>query len=49
MEFQGEMELLIADEIFIAYKRNEAIGFAQIHLRFVVEGTDSTPVGYLEM
>lgn len=34
---------------FLAYDENETIGFAQINLRHdYVEGTKSTPVGYLE-
>lgn len=51
-EFSEEMDSLILKEnavIFIAYKSSEAIGFAQCQLRFdYVEGTDSSPVGYLE-
>jgi aminoglycoside 6'-N-acetyltransferase I len=34
---------------FLAYAENVAIGFAQCQLRYdYVEGTDSSPVGYLE-
>ena len=34
---------------FLAYAEENAIGFAQCQLRYdYVEGTDSTPVGYLE-
>lgn len=35
--------------IFLAFSEDEAIGFAQCQLRHdYVEGTDSSPVGYLE-
>lgn len=35
--------------IFLAFSEEEAIGFAQCQLRHdYVEGTDSSPVGYLE-
>ena len=35
--------------LFLAYERETAIGFAQCQLRHdYVEGTDSSPVGYLE-
>ncbi|MFS0749336.1 aminoglycoside 6'-N-acetyltransferase [Oceanobacillus sp. 1P07AA] len=51
-EFYEEMDSLAVDEnavIFIAYKSSEAIGFAQCQLRYdYVEGTNSSPVGYLE-
>lgn len=51
-ELEKEMELLIEDDnaiILIAYQNNEAMGFAQCQLRVdYVEGTDSSPVGYLE-
>lgn len=34
---------------FLAYREDTAVGFAQCQLRHdYVEGTDSTPVGYLE-
>ena len=34
---------------FLAYREDEAVGFAQCQLRHdYVEGTDSSPVGYLE-
>lgn len=36
-------------KIFLAYHNNEPIGFAQCQLRYdYVEGTSSSPVGYLE-
>jgi aminoglycoside 6'-N-acetyltransferase I len=51
-EFIKDMEQFISKEeafIILAYNRDEAIGFAQCQLRFdYVEGTDSSPVGYLE-
>ena len=51
-EFNEEMAHLINAEnaaIFIAYENDEAIGFAQCQLRTdYVEGTHSSPVGYLE-
>ena len=35
--------------VFLAYRDGEAVGFAQCQLRHdYVEGTDSSPVGYLE-
>lgn len=43
--------LMASDEtaIFLAYEENTAIGFAQCQLRHdYVEGTVSSPVGYLE-
>lgn len=47
-----EMKHLILQNnatIFLAYHNNEAIGFAQCQLRHdYVEGTNSSPVGYLE-
>ncbi|MBE5784760.1 MAG: GNAT family N-acetyltransferase [Clostridiales bacterium] len=47
-----EMELLLSDEgaaIFIAYVENVPAGFAQVQLRRdYVEGTATSPVGYLE-
>lgn len=47
-----EMKHLILQNdatIFLAYYNNEAIGFAQCQLRHdYVEGTSSSPVGYLE-
>ena len=34
---------------FLAYAKDTAVGFAQCQLRYdYVEGTDSTPVGYME-
>ncbi|WP_285399435.1 aminoglycoside 6'-N-acetyltransferase [Lysinibacillus sp. fls2-241-R2A-57] len=51
-EFSEEMGQLINAEnaaIFIAYEDDEAVGFAQCQLRTdYVEGTNSSPVGYLE-
>lgn len=51
-EMQQEFEELIADPecaVFIMYSGDSAIGFAQCQLRRdYVEGTDSSPVGYLE-
>ncbi|WP_223555225.1 aminoglycoside 6'-N-acetyltransferase [Lysinibacillus sphaericus] len=51
-EFSEEMAQLINAEnaaIFLAYEDDEAVGFAQCQLRTdYVEGTDSSPVGYLE-
>ena len=51
-EFIEDMHQFISSEntaIFLAYEGEEAIGFAQCQLRNdYVEGTDSTPVGYLE-
>ncbi|KYG26063.1 aminoglycoside 6'-N-acetyltransferase [Alkalihalobacillus trypoxylicola] len=51
-DFIKEMEELISQSdaiILLAYQGVEVIGFAQCQLRFdYVEGTDTTPVGYLE-
>lgn len=51
-EFAQEMNRFILQDnsiIFLAYHNNEAIGFAQCQLRYdYVEGTSSSPVGYLE-
>lgn len=51
-EFSEEMAQLINAEnatIFLAYEDEEAVGFAQCQLRTdYVEGTHSSPVGYLE-
>jgi aminoglycoside 6'-N-acetyltransferase I len=51
-EFSEQMAQLINEEnasIFLAYEEDEAIGFAQCQLRTdYVEGTHSSPVGYLE-
>ncbi|MFA1821868.1 aminoglycoside 6'-N-acetyltransferase [Virgibacillus oceani] len=51
-EFIQEMTNLIAQpdaKIFLAYHDTEPIGFAQCQLRYdYVEGTSSSPVGYLE-
>ena len=47
-----EMEELIAKPdaaFFLAYEKDSVAGFAQCQLRYdYVEGTDSSPVGYLE-
>ncbi|MED4531440.1 aminoglycoside 6'-N-acetyltransferase [Metabacillus fastidiosus] len=51
-EFIQEMTDLIAQPdatVILAYDDSEAIGFAQCQLRYdYVEGTSSSPVGYLE-
>ncbi|MEI3607172.1 aminoglycoside 6'-N-acetyltransferase [Pseudogracilibacillus sp. SE30717A] len=51
-ELIQEMSLLISQpdaKVFLAYCDNKAIGFAQCQLRYdYVEGTNSSPVGYLE-
>lgn len=51
-EFIQNMEQAIRNPksaIFLAFSEEEAIGFAQCQLRHdYVEGTDSSPVGYLE-
>ena len=51
-EFIQNMKVVIRDEnstVFLAYEKDQAIGFAQCQLRHdYVEGTDSSPVGYLE-
>ena len=51
-EMREDMAALLAREdaaIFLAYDGEKAIGFAQCQLRHdYVEGTDSSPVGYLE-
>lgn len=51
-EMQAEFAEIIAklDAVFfLAYAEETAIGFAQCQLRYdYVEGTDSSPVGYLE-
>ena len=51
-ELIGEMEGVIASSnsaVMLAYQGSEAVGFAQCQLRFdYVEGTSSSPVGYLE-
>ena len=44
-------QLILQDDsnVFLAYQNDEAIGFAQCQLRYdYVEGTSSSPVGYLE-
>lgn len=50
--FEADMKNYILSEdavIFLAYEGQDAIGFAQCQLRTdYVEGTDSSPVGYLE-
>lgn len=51
-EFYQEMEQLISQPdsiVLLAFYDNVAIGFAQCELRYdYVEGTHSSPVGYLE-
>ena len=51
-ELTGEFEKLISQDdavCFLAYAGDTAVGFAQCQLRHdYVEGTDSSPVGYLE-
>lgn len=52
VDFIEDMKSYIADKnsrIFLAFDEDLAIGFAQCQLRTdYVEGTDSSPVGYLE-
>lgn len=51
-DLQGEMEQLLQQQdvfIVLAYSAEQAIGFAQCQLRYdYVEGTETSPVGYLE-
>lgn len=51
-EMQAELSEIIAQKdaaLFLAYHGETAVGFAQCQLRRdYVEGTDSSPVGYLE-
>ena len=51
-DIQAEFAQIIAKTdaaFFLAYAEETAIGFAQCQLRYdYVEGTDSSPVGYLE-
>lgn len=51
-ELQEEFEQLIASEqsaVFIFKEKERAVGFAQCQLRVdYVEGTETSPVGYLE-
>ena len=51
-EMQAEFAEIITKNdaaFFLAYAEETAIGFAQCQLRYdYVEGTDSSPVGYLE-
>ncbi len=51
-EMTQEFKALIANPecaVFLAIEEGEAVGFAQCQLRRdYVEGTDSSPVGYLE-
>ena len=51
-EMKAEFEAYIADEeaaVFLYRKKDGAAGFAHCQLRYdYVEGTDSSPVGYLE-
>lgn len=51
-EFIQEMSQIIAQpdvKVFLYYHDSETVGFAQCQLRYdYVEGTSSSPVGYLE-
>lgn len=51
-ELEAEFLNLLSDPeaaVFLAYHDGAAVGFAQCQLRYdYVEGTDSSPVGYLE-
>ena len=51
-ELTTDFEQILADQnsvVFLLYIEKNAVGFAQSQLRFdYVEGTDSSPVGYLE-
>lgn len=51
-DMAGEMEALVAEPdaaVFLCAEDGEAVGFAQCQLRRdYVEGTESSPVGYLE-
>ncbi len=51
-ELKEEFENILSNEnsiVFLAFKNDVAIGFAQCELRFdYVEGTESSPVAYLE-
>lgn len=51
-ELIEEMEQLLGEKyaaVFLAYTSNQAVGFAQCQLRRdYVEGTSTSPVGYLE-
>lgn len=51
-ELKAEFAEIISNDecaVFISMKENAAIGFAQVQLRHdYVEGTSSSPVGYLE-
>lgn len=51
-ELKSGFKEMIEDEntvIFVASKKEEVVGFAQCQLRYdYVEGTNSSPVGYLE-
>ena len=48
----GEFDQLLREEeaaVFLAWSNGEAVGFAQCQLRHdYVEGTETSPVGYLE-
>ena len=52
VDLESEFSGLLADPetvVFLAYHDGAAVGFAQCQLRHdYVEGTDSSPVGYLE-
>ncbi|MBE5760768.1 MAG: GNAT family N-acetyltransferase [Clostridiales bacterium] len=51
-ELKTEFEMLVSDpenELFIALCNEKAVGFAHVSIRHdYVEGTSSSPVGYLE-
>lgn len=51
-ELEAELTpLLVSEEaaVFLAFEQEQPVGFAQCQLRHdYVEGTDSSPVGYLE-
>lgn len=51
-ELLDDFNVLIKEDnamLFLAYDKDSPIGFAQCQLRFdYVEGTESSPVGYLE-
>ena len=51
-EMQKEFACILSEQtaaFFLAFEQERAVGFAQCQLRYdYVEGTDSSPVGYLE-
>ena len=51
-EMQKEFACILSERtaaFFLAFEQERAVGFAQCQLRYdYVEGTDSSPVGYLE-